>query len=369
VGRIRRPAAGTLVALAFGALFVVGYPALSAASSQYSYGYGYQYQYTTGHLIVVKHVVNDNGGTRTAANFTITIGGVTATGGNSFPGSEAGTDKEVTPGSYTVTETGPSGYTASFGAGCSGTIAVGETKTCTITNNDQPGRIIVIKHVINDNKGKSKAADFTMKINGVTVLNGSSSFPGAESPGTSRDVNAGAYTVTETTPKQDLYWDFPSADCKGTVANGETKTCTIVNNDQAPPKNLTYWKGHPAPSLLPQPIGSYNVDTWPKADNVLGANNCGGTTGPALVSCVAAQLLVAELNVANASDRCIQPTIDKANAFLRGETISVWGIPGTGFVYTGPGGTYNPTAAQKTKLKDFKSALTGYNAGTDCQIL
>src|SRR5439155_14853342 len=49
------------------------------------------------HLIVIQHVVNDNGGTKTAADFSMTIGGVTATGGNTFPGAESpGTNKTQT---------------------------------------------------------------------------------------------------------------------------------------------------------------------------------------------------------------------------------------------------------------------------------
>jgi Prealbumin-like fold domain len=95
-----------------------------------------QYEYNTGHLIVVKHVVNDNGRTATAGNFTMTIGGVVAQGGNSFPGSELGTDKVVTTGSYSVSEAGPAGYASTFSSGCSGTISAGQTVTCTVTNND-----------------------------------------------------------------------------------------------------------------------------------------------------------------------------------------------------------------------------------------
>jgi hypothetical protein len=137
-------AAGLLVAAAVAALTGIGYPALQSASAVYGYGYGYQYQYQTGHLIVIKHVENDNGGSATASQFTMTINGVTATGGNSFPGAESpGTNKEVTPGSYSVTETGPAGYTASASADCEGTIAAGQTKTCTITNYEMPGHITV----------------------------------------------------------------------------------------------------------------------------------------------------------------------------------------------------------------------------------
>src|SRR2546421_647552 len=144
VSRYRSPTAGALVAIAFAALFGIGYPGLSSASSEYTYGYGYgyQYQYQTGHLIVIKHVVKDNGGSASASDFTMTINGVTATGGNSFPGAESpGTNKTVTPGSYNVTETGPAGYVAFPSADCTGTIALGQTKTCTIVNNDIAPRL------------------------------------------------------------------------------------------------------------------------------------------------------------------------------------------------------------------------------------
>src|SRR2546426_9648024 len=148
-GKAREGTAGALIAVAFAALFVIGYPGLSSASSEYTYGYGYgyQYQYQTGHLIVIKHVVKDNGGSASASDFTMTINGVTATGGNSFPGAESpGTNKEVTPGSYTVTETGPAGYTASSSADCSGSIAPGETKTSQERNGGQAGTPSGMKH-------------------------------------------------------------------------------------------------------------------------------------------------------------------------------------------------------------------------------
>src|SRR3989440_10535094 len=137
-GRLRgagyRPlVAAALVVGALSALGAVGYAGVRTLSAYtYGYGYAYQYQYDEAHLIVVKHVVNDDGGGASASQFTMTINGVTATGGNSFPGAESpGTNKEVTPGSYNVTETGPAGYAATFSADCSGSIAAGQTKTCT----------------------------------------------------------------------------------------------------------------------------------------------------------------------------------------------------------------------------------------------
>jgi len=72
-------------------------------------------------------------------------------------------------GAYNVTESGPAGYNASFSADCSGNIANGESKTCTVTNNDQPGKLIVIKHVINDNGGTAVASDFHLTQAAITT--------------------------------------------------------------------------------------------------------------------------------------------------------------------------------------------------------
>ncbi len=95
-------------------------------------------------LIVIKHVINDNGGTAVAADFTLDFGGVNDTP-DDFPGAEApGTTVTLDAGAYNVTETGPTGYTASYSADCTGTIAEGETKTCTVTNDDQPATVITL---------------------------------------------------------------------------------------------------------------------------------------------------------------------------------------------------------------------------------
>jgi len=183
-------------------------------------------------LIVIKHVVNNHGGSNSAGDFMMTINGVTASGGNSFAGEESpGTTKTLTTvGSYNVTETGPDGYSSSSSADCSGTIALGQTKTCTITNDDKPAHLIVIKHVVNDNGGTKSAADFTMTINSVTAQGGNS-FAGAEAPGTDKTLTSvGAYSVTESNLPG--YLSQSSEDCSGTIKLGETKTCTITNDDK-----------------------------------------------------------------------------------------------------------------------------------------
>src|SRR5262249_2826405 len=100
------------------------------------------------HLIVIKHVINNNGGTKAASDFTMNVTGTNASPA-SFAGAESpGTNVTLAPGSYSADEGAVSGYTKSLSADCSGTLAAGQTKTCTITNDDQAAKLIVIKHVI-----------------------------------------------------------------------------------------------------------------------------------------------------------------------------------------------------------------------------
>jgi hypothetical protein len=183
-------------------------------------------------LIVKKVVINDNGGTKHATDFSFALNGGAST---AFlqDGSDVDAGKNtlsVSAGSFSVVESGLpiSGYSTSS-SGCSGTIANGETKTCTITNNDQAATLIVIKHVVNNNGGSKVAADFTMSVTGTNVS--SSSFAGAESPGTTVTLDAGSYSVDEGAHVG--YDKSLSADCSGTIAVGQSKTCTITNNDQA----------------------------------------------------------------------------------------------------------------------------------------
>ncbi len=206
-------------------------------------------------LTLDKVVINDNGGTALESAWTLTA---TGTGGSptnlSGPGAPGSTD--VVSGAtfkadtYTLAESGgPSGYTASSWVCVGGTqvgstiaVALGESATCTITNNDNAPRLIVIKHVINDNGGTAVAADFTMNVTGSSPS--PASFPGVESPGTNVTINAGAYNVTETGPSG--YTASFSADCTGTLALGETKTCTVTNDDIPQLEGCTpgYWKNH-----------------------------------------------------------------------------------------------------------------------------
>jgi hypothetical protein len=101
----------------------------------------------TATLTVVKHVINDGGGTLDAGSFTVHVRkGQTEVNGSPQPGSEAGTEFRVPgTGSYTVTEAPVDGYARSFGGDCddtgSVTLAPGESKTCVLTNDDIEPRL------------------------------------------------------------------------------------------------------------------------------------------------------------------------------------------------------------------------------------
>jgi uncharacterized repeat protein (TIGR01451 family) len=187
----------------------------------------------TGGLKLIKHVENNHGGSATADDFNLHVMQSGKDVANSpAAGSESGTDYTLLTGSYTVSEdTPPSGYTQTSIV-CDGqatdtvTVTKNTNKTCTITNSDVAPQLTVIKHVINDNSGTSKASDFTMEVTGTNVS--SASFPGDES-GTAVTLNAGSYSVDE--GSHDGYSVSFSGDCDGTIAVGESKTCTITNDD------------------------------------------------------------------------------------------------------------------------------------------
>ncbi len=183
-------------------------------------------------LVVVTEVVNDNGGTLGPSDFTMSV-----TGGNASPASFPGQGppgREVTldPGSYDAGIVPRAGYTiTSFSPDCSSTIAAGETKTCTITADDQPAKLVVVTEVVNDNGGTLGPSDFTMSVTGGNAS--PASFPGQGPPGREVTLDPGSYDAG-IVPRAGYTITSFSPDCSSTIAAGETKTCTITADDQPP---------------------------------------------------------------------------------------------------------------------------------------
>jgi hypothetical protein len=177
-----------------------------------------------GVITVIKNVVNDDDGEKTASDFTMIV---TDSENDivTFPGSSSGTTLLLPHGSYSVSEIPDVVYSWSGSDECSGTVGSGDVLTCTITNDDidftNSASLTVIKTVINNDGGNKTAFDFTMIVNATNPSQ--SSFVGSN--GTVVSIDPGLYNVTETGPSG---YDASFSECTGTAASGDILTCTVT---------------------------------------------------------------------------------------------------------------------------------------------
>lgn len=181
----------------------------------------------TAKITVVKQIVNDNGGNNIVADYQLFVDNSVV-----ITPVTSGVTTTVVPGVYSVTETGVAGYVASFSGDCDSeggiTLAAGDDKTCTITNNDLPGNITLIKNVINNNGGAKTANQFKLRIDGVLVPQLTSQGVTANSPHVINEDAMVGYTFVSITG---------SAKCPAVLGGvvsldeGESITCTITNDD------------------------------------------------------------------------------------------------------------------------------------------
>src|SRR5262249_59209055 len=106
---------------------------------------------------------NNRGGRGVGKECTWTAAGPTPLSGSTPVDSGAG----FSAGTYTLSESGPSGYAASSWSCVGGTqasnqitVGLGESATCTITNNDNPPALHLRKVVVNNNGGTAAAKDW-----------------------------------------------------------------------------------------------------------------------------------------------------------------------------------------------------------------
>jgi hypothetical protein len=141
---------------------------------------------------------------------------------------------------------------------------------------------------------------------------------------------------------------------------------TVIKPRQA--RTPGFWKTHEpqTTALLPINLGNYVVNTFPKATAVFNNMNCGSSHPNSAVGCLAGHLLAGKLNVKFLTNPCIQPVIDKADAFLKGQSVTYAGITATGVNYIGPAGTYALSSTQRDLAVALKSALDKYNNMLGC---
>jgi cold shock CspA family protein len=187
-------------------------------------------------LIVTKSVVNDAGGNAVAADFQLRLNG-----------DPVDQDLVLDVDSntvYTVTEDQLPGYVQVGEVSCviTGTqqavahpvvLSEGQSVTCTITNDDVAPGLTVVKNVINDDGGNAVAGDFQLYVDGEPA-----------DQGVALDVEANvAHTVTE--DQLPGYTQVGQVSCIDneaqqavahpvTLSEGQSVTCTITNNDDAP---------------------------------------------------------------------------------------------------------------------------------------
>jgi hypothetical protein len=183
-------------------------------------------------LRVIKHVVNSHGGTATAASFTMSV-----TGGSpaSFAGSETGTVVTLTAGaSYSVGGGAVTGYTQASAVGsCTGTLNVGDQKTCTITNTDIAPVLKVAKSLV----PSTDTGKFNLTIDGTHFASAPNDPAGNGDATAFVPVSAGVqHTVGETAVLPALLTSYVTTygapcDASGhiTLALGASATCTITN--------------------------------------------------------------------------------------------------------------------------------------------
>jgi hypothetical protein len=197
-------------------------------------------------LIVIKQVVNDDGGTKVASDFTINVSG------NPFAAMPASFAGQAAPGTevqfadtstYAVTEPAVAGYSTTYSADCSGTITPEQTKTCTVTNNDVPPTLKLVKNVTNNDGGTAVPNNWTLSAT-APAPNDGRNFSNAGGSGAFQTVFAGAgYALAETAVAGYAAgsWSCDGGSLSGstvTLSIGQNVTCTITNNDVAPTLKL-----------------------------------------------------------------------------------------------------------------------------------
>lgn len=181
-------------------------------------------------LTLNKVVVNDNGGILSESAWTLFAKQgetVSLTGSGATGETDVVSGDTFKAGTYTLSESGPTGYSASDWVCVGGiqngnniTVGLNENVVCTITNNDIAPKLTVTKVVVNGQFGTKTISDFPLFVGTTPVTSG-----------VQNTFNAGSYTVSET--NQEGYTSAITGDCDAngnvTLALGDTKACTITN--------------------------------------------------------------------------------------------------------------------------------------------
>ena len=204
-----------------------------------------------GALVLRKVVQNDNGGSAVPGDFTLVA---TPGAGEALEtaGSTDGTRFVVAAGSsYDLSESAiPAGYSLA-GIDCGGgstttaTVPAGRTVTCTFTNVDSPGSLVLEKIVdANDTGDDTPASAWHLSATPVGIAD-QATIEGAG--GASGSTKAGTYSLAESGPATHTSGDWTCRDDDGAipvnsgqvnVGVGENVICSVTNTAIAPTLTL-----------------------------------------------------------------------------------------------------------------------------------
>lgn len=225
--------------LASGATISIGFTATGAGNLDFLTCSTVLSQSTT--LTLTKDLINDNGGTATASDWTLEAN--LAAGTAELSGISGVTSSSLEAGDYELTETGPAGYTQTNLAcdsgvliGTSLTMAPGDDVNCTFSNDDQPVSLTLVK-VVNNQVGTAAANEWTLDatLAGLSILNGVTGTPGVASS----YLSAGDYVLSESGGADGYRLESLTCDAgilddsSNTLAltNGDVAVCTFTNRD------------------------------------------------------------------------------------------------------------------------------------------
>ena len=201
----------------------------------------------TGPITVVKDVVNDNGGTKTFADFHYSVNGGPAqsfTATTSPDGSATLNLPTGVPVTITEPEANTMGYTTSY-SNCVITPVNNQQQTCTITNDDNAPNLTLNKIVNNSFGGNNPESDWTLTANGGSAgtLSGTGAAGDSDVVSTS-SFKAGTYTLSESGPTGYGATDWT---CTGNGVQsgntisldiGQSAVCNITNTANQPTLTL-----------------------------------------------------------------------------------------------------------------------------------
>ena len=95
------------------------------------------------YIRIITNILNDDGGIKQSSDFIIAINGNNPSPRTFTGGISPGIIAEMDEGSYQVNIPIPDpGYDTTYSVGCSGSLVLGEGRSCVITNDDKANTIV-----------------------------------------------------------------------------------------------------------------------------------------------------------------------------------------------------------------------------------